>query len=226
MAYQSNMTQAETITKNNTSSRKYCNVSWVPSTGPNKSNLVSSLVSSAANLFLSKSVLSHPSAGVEDLQILKYGAGGEFVLHHDGEPRIMTIIYYVNGIGGTWFPLARTSDDPCHDMNSSQIQEEFNRCREVKSPQNKAQALDLGNGLEPGSSGLLVKGASEKTKPIIDEDNEHVAWIDQGDALVFYNYCDDGSAKLDWRSIHSGLPTSEVKWIANHWFRINDLLWM
>ena len=36
----------------------------------------------------------NPTAGVEDLQVLKYDVGGEFVLHHDGEPRILTVIYY------------------------------------------------------------------------------------------------------------------------------------
>lgn len=63
-----------------------------------------------ANLFLSSGVRSNPSASVEDLQVLRYGVGGEFVLHHDGDPRILTVVYYLNGVGGTWFPLARTSD--------------------------------------------------------------------------------------------------------------------
>ncbi len=99
MANQYNMTQAETITKNDTSSRKNCQVAWIPSSAggsgsESKSNLVANLVSATANLLLSKSVLGHPSAGVEDLQVLKYGVGGEFVLHHDGEPRVLTVIYY------------------------------------------------------------------------------------------------------------------------------------
>ena len=94
------MTNAETITKNDISSRKHCKVSWLPSSPASSSVsklisfLVSNLVSTTANILLSKEVLNHPSAGVEDLQVLKYDTGGEFVLHHDGEPRILTVIYY------------------------------------------------------------------------------------------------------------------------------------
>jgi len=227
IASNSHMEQAETITKNDASSRKNCQVAWIPSTGPNKSNLVQNLVASVANLLLSKSVLSNQSAGVEDLQVLRYGVGGEFILHHDGEPRVMTVIYYINGVGGTWFPLARTSDDedddPCLAMDTTGISAQFNRSRQA--PQNKEQALDLGTGYEPGKNGLLVKGTGNVANE--DLDSSHVALINQGDALVFYNYCDDGSAQLDWRALHCGLPTPEEdneKWIANHWFRVSDLL--
>jgi hypothetical protein len=221
--------QAETITKKDISSRKNCQVAWIPSSGANKSTLVQSLVASIANLLLSRSILSNQSAGVEDLQVLKYGVGGEFILHHDGEPRVVTVIYYINGVGGTWFPLARTSndddDDPCLHMDMSKIDDGFSRSR--NAPQNKEQALDLGTGFEPGKNGLLVKGTKGGDVVQEDVDSSHVALIEQGDALVFYNYCDDGSARLDWRALHCGLPTpaeDEEKWIANHWFRVNDLL--
>ena len=52
------------------------------------------LVSSTAQTLLSDGILSSEDAGVEDLQVLKYDVGGEFVLHHDGEPRVLTVIYY------------------------------------------------------------------------------------------------------------------------------------
>ena len=241
MARASEMKKAETITENDVSSRKNCTVAWLaPSNG---AHVINSLVSSVANLFLSKSILSNPSAGVEDLQVLNYGVGGEFVLHHDGEPRVLTVIYYINGVGGTWFPLARTSnnvhDDPCLNINIDQekMGENFHRTR--REPQNKAQAMDLGRDLKPGENGLLVKGSSRASASIrsgmnsqqmeVESDtqsDEHTAWINEGDAVVFYNYCDDGSGRLDWRSLHCGLPTPEedgTKWIANHWFCVGDL---
>jgi hypothetical protein len=221
------MTQAETITPNDTTSRRNCEVTWI---SPKDSRTVSGLVSSTANLMLSKSVLSNPSTGVEDLQVLKYGIGGEFVLHHDGEPRIATVIYYINGVGGTWFPLARTSNDPNDgdsvdgdNFDGAKMEENFLRSR--REPQNKAQAMDLGKNLKPGESGLLVKGNGNGSKEN-EEDNQHIARVNRGDAIVFYNYCDDGSARLNWRALHCGLPTTEedgTKWIANHWFRVNDL---
>uniref|UniRef100_A0A7S3V909 Fe2OG dioxygenase domain-containing protein n=1 Tax=Chaetoceros debilis TaxID=122233 RepID=A0A7S3V909_9STRA len=272
MAKSSDMGQAETITKNDTKSRTNCQVAWIPSAGGGRqgsesetsssgvsasasaSRLVPNMVASAANLFLSQSVMGNPSAGVEDLQVLKYGVGGEFVLHHDGVPRVLTIIYYLNGVGGTWFPLAKIDEsDNGSSIDESGMEEKFFNSRNSSTPLNKSQALDLGKGLKPGHSGVLVKGkttsatATATSKTLEGEDgngskkkgdseqnvgnnnnnnNNHIAWIDQGDALVFYNYLDDGSARLDWRALHSGLPTTEEdgeKWIANHWFRVNGL---
>lgn len=227
------MTKAETITEGDTQSRTHCQVSWIPSTGPQKSELVSNLVSSTANLLLSKDILTNPSAGVEDLQVLKYEEGGEFVLHHDGEPRVLTVIYYVNGVGGTWFPLARTSDDesddPCKDMEDKGAEEAFLEQRRFASqtPLNKREALRLGEGFLPGKNGLLVQGRAGsdfEDKRADKSSNEHVVSIERGDALAFYNYIDDGSEHLNWRSLHTGLPATSTKYIANHWFRINSLL--
>lgn len=89
---------AETVTKGDAISRKKCKVAWISSSSSPQcgiiSMMISRLVSSIANIMLSKPVLTNPTAGVEDLQVLKYDVGGEFVLHHDGEPRILTVIYY------------------------------------------------------------------------------------------------------------------------------------
>lgn len=215
IAKESSMAQAGTVSKEgDTSSRKNCDVAWLPSNGETSSGVVSDLVSSTVNIFLSKDVLSHPSAGVEDLQVLKYGTGGEFVHHHDGLPRILTVIYYINGVAGTWFPMAHTSEDT--DTNS--VNE--------NDPVNKAQALDVVKDLQPGKDGLLVKGITgdNANNPKADD---HTAWVKQGDAIAFYNYLDNGSAQLNWRALHCGLPTTEeeggTKWIANHWYRLNVL---
>jgi len=225
-AKESGMEEAGTITKGDTSSRKRCSVAWLsPSNGQRRdedaTHIVNDLVSSTANMFLSKEVMSHPSAGVEDMQVLKYGTGGEFVHHHDGEPRVLTVIYYINGVGGTWFPLAHTNNDECKDFSKE------------SEPLDKAGAMDLVKGFEPGKDGLLAKGTGNApskdataTKHVVQEENEHIAWVNQGDAIAFYNYKDDGSGKLDWKSLHCGLPTSEedgTKWIANHWYGLNVL---
>ena len=127
-------------------------------------------------------MLSHPSAGVEDLQVLRYSTGGEFVLHHDGSPRILTMIYYISGVGGTWFPLARTTGNGNGVVNK----EDLSR----REPKNKAQAMDLVEGLEPGTDGLLVKGSGQnkkgKNSSAKREENDHVAWVNEGDAIAFF----------------------------------------
>mmetsp|Transcript_5079 Transcript_5079/g.9647 ORF Transcript_5079/g.9647 Transcript_5079/m.9647 type:complete len:539 (-) Transcript_5079:102-1718(-) len=282
------MKPAETITQNDTSSRKNCTVAWLsPSsvatsttttyTPSTTSLLVSNLLSCTANILLSKNILSNPSAGVEDLQVLRYGIGGEFVLHHDGEPRVLTVIYYLNGVGGTWFPLARTTNHDLKQQHHDNVEDEdeyertmerqfYNVRRQSRTmknrssgggddddsrtpvPQNKEQALDFKKGYQPGTNGLLVQGMSTsssfaKNNDGNDNDNDdsnNIAWVQQGDALAFYNYyvsASDGSGgstnsvsisrKLDWRALHCGLPMTDKegeKWIANHWFRVNDLL--
>jgi 2OG-Fe(II) oxygenase superfamily. len=298
------MAPAETITHNDTTSRKNCTVAWlspalstaaatttVTNTTTNCSRLISNLLSCTANILLSKNILSNPSAGVEDLQVLRYGIGGEFVLHHDGEPRVVTVIYYLNGVGGTWFPLARTSNPATQKeqdaavgdgWSSSQndleeedemlrMEKQFYKVRQKQNvPWNKKQALDLKQGYQPGTHGLLVQGMSSQTSffsnhpghqqqtnivnnNTISDHNSHIAWVQQGDALAFYNYhpstadhendtsllslsslsssgtsTNTTSQKLDWRALHCGLPITEQqegeKWIANHWFRVNDLL--
>ena len=205
------MNRAETVTKTDTTSRKNCTVAWLKQHGDDyTSNIINNLVSSTANIFLSTHVKSHPSAGVQDLQVLEYKSGGEFVMHVDGEPKILTVIYYINGVGGTWFPLARTEED------TSGVQ--------LPVVNNKRQALDMIKNYGPGKNGLLVQKSSG-TKELSDDNNEHIAYIKQGDAIAFYNYKDDGSARLDWNALHCGLPIKDegTKWIANHWYELRSL---
>jgi hypothetical protein len=205
LAEEGGMKTAETVTKGDTSSRKNCSVAWIPSSGPDGSSIVSGLVASTVNIFLSDVVKSHPSAGVENMQILKYGVGGEFVHHQDGDSRILTVIYYINGVGGTWFPLA--------DRNDGEI------------PKNKVKVLEVVENLEPGKHGIFLKGGSSSSISSVEEENDnmHTVLVNKGDAVAFYNYRDEGSAQLDWAALHCGSPTDETKWIANHWYRLNDL---
>lgn len=176
---------------------------------------INDIVTSTVNIFLSKHIKSHPTSGVEDLQVLKYSTGGEFIHHHDGEPRILTVVYYLNGIAGTWFPLAR------FDRNTIQDSERQN----LKRPRNKSHALKVVNNLHPGSDGLLLSHTVNSDSQMQAE-SPYLVEVNPGDAVVFYNYLDDGSGQIDWNALHCGLPTQKgdgAKWIANHWYRSNIL---
>jgi 2OG-Fe(II) oxygenase superfamily len=48
----------------------------------------------------------HPILSVEELQVVHYDPQGLYNLHHDGALRILTVLYYLNAVSDTWFPLA------------------------------------------------------------------------------------------------------------------------
>ena len=172
----------------------------------------------------------------EPMQVVRYGESGQFVLHHDSCNRVSTALYFLNGVGGTWFPLA---DDSEH------------------FPRSRDEAVDACRGAIPGRNGLLVMGVEDGYAMNMEEGyletkqlagGKHAGGrtihIQPGDAIAFYNlrWMDDVDADRfeelakqrseaqdpiavpDWRSFHSGLPVEKgrdlEKWIANHWFHI------
>ena len=76
--------------------------------------------------------------------------------------------------------------------------------------------------MEPGKHGIFLKGDSSNSAQE-GNNNKHTVLVNMGDAVAFYNYRDEGSAQLDWAALHCGSPTDETKWIANHWYRLNEL---
>lgn len=147
----------------------------------------------------------------EPLQLVHYmGNGGKFDLHHDGLRRGITVLYYLNGVGNTWFPFANENEI----LSTNDI-----------GNRNDALQLVEKYGMKPGTHGVLVAG---KNSQILKSqlanggiDKEHVIEVNQGDAIAFYNYKTvNGEVFRDWNSIHAGLPTTEEegeKFIANHW---------
>lgn len=196
-----NMKPAETTEGDGKVLRRNCRVAWLGNDQP----MIKTLGQTTGNLLLSDQVKMSPGSGCEELQVLNYfEEGGEFVLHHDGMGRVITVIYYLNGVAGTWFPLA----DRLLGGGDSPI------------PTNRDEALELIEDCVPGRDGLLVVG---KSSPLLAEaDPGKVIVVEAGDAVAFYNYyshSNDGEA-ADWRSLHTGLPTTAEegeKWIANHW---------
>lgn len=161
----------------------------------------------AGNVALSQGAKESNSAGCEPMQVLHYTQGGEFVLHHDGICRIVTVLYYLNGVAGTWFPFAG--------------KRKFYQRR----PRNREEALKLveENHLQPGYDGVLLVGSNSSLRNC-----PNTVVVEAGDAVFFYNYhlSDDGKGieEQDWFSLHAGLPTNEGdKWVANHWIHSPEL---
>ena len=199
------MSPAETTEGDSQILRPNCNVAWVDNkcnTITTSNNLIGALGRDVGNLLLSDAVKTSTNAGCEPLQVLNYfEAGGEFALHHDGLGRVLTVIYYLNGVAGTWFPLA-----------DKQL---------VSTPQNRNQALHIAKECLPGRDGVLISGRNSPLLKQIQEDKAVVV-VNAGDCIAFYNYNHDelNGDRVNWQSLHAGLPTTKQegnKWIANHW---------
>ena len=157
----------------------------------------------------------------EPLQVVKYEVGGKFDVHHDGFDRFLTILTYLNGVAGTWFPYAIINEDESMNMHESEIPD-------MRSP-------DIAKDKQPGRDGLLIISDNDESyeKEI---DSHHIIRVRPGDAVDFFNYdwivnleeekegdIPPTGPLMNWRSIHSGLCTTEEKWIATNWFRMNKV---
>jgi len=147
----------------------------------------------SAHLFLDDSVAE--SVNAEPLQVVKYDQAGSFDLHTDGCGRTVTVLTYLNGIAGTWFPLVGASNAEGCSMKLK----------------NKASL----EGKIPGVHGLVVAGDEQPGM----EESDNVVRVQAGDAVVFYNYENDPRlGKVpSWKSLHSGLKAMDTKWIATNW---------
>ena len=195
------LNEAETVSLEHSSvARRKCSVAWLAE---------SALGKTIGSLLLTTEVKSEAGAGFEDLQVLRYESSGQYLLHHDGSPRCLTVIYYLNGVAGTYFPLASTKG---HFEAVSHGEEDI--------PRNREAALLKSDKRSPRLVGLLVDSDNDDSST---EASGTVVNVKQGDAVAFYNYHNDGTGELDWRAIHSGLPSDQIKWIANHWYHAGCL---
>lgn len=146
-------------------------------------------------------------AFAEDMQVAKYDAQGRFDYHHDGYGRYLTVIAYLNGVGGTYFPFG------C--MTSSELDGiDFANENEVSVMAFKKRA---------GKCGLLIVGKEGADSYLNSTavNPRMIVEIQAGDAIAFYNYSPD--CEKDLRSLHCSLTVPEEKWISTCWFRSEAL---
>lgn len=203
--------------KKNPSGRSHSNVSWLPPRAANGIPLT--LARCSSQLLLSPEMQGcKPGGGLglcEPMQLVRYDSGGEFILHHDALGRAVTVLSYLNGVAGTWFPLAN-----------------FDVEKYGRIPRNKPDTLQLIRDfdLQPGRDGLLLATGGNEEQ---DRDDDSIVRVRPGDAVVFYNYngskdrvADEhkGLCDIDWRAIHAALPATEEKFIATLWFQGGPLI--
>ena len=179
----SNFEPAKTLSSSSSDDdlyRKRCSVAWLS----NEEQSLSRTICNKCHSILLPNQIFDIERGVESLQVVRYEHQGEYILHHDSNERILTVLYYLNGIGETWFPLAD--------------------CHKGDDPRNRHEALELCKDNDPTRSGVLVSCEGRGTR------------VQQGDAVAFYNYFSD--RRVNWRTIHTGMPATSTKWIANHWY--------
>jgi 2OG-Fe(II) oxygenase superfamily len=175
-------------------------VAWI---APDHSIVADFMTCLSARLFLHDQLLeNYSSVHPESVQVVRYDETGKFDLHHDGFNRTVTVLTYLNGVAGTWFPYIGA---PVEEMPTMTLE---NR--------------GMLNGRVPGRDGLCILGA---TQPNIPKSLDHTVRVNAGDAVVFYNYETEEERDnmfMSWRSIHCGLPATETKWIATNWFRLDE----
>lgn len=185
------------------------------STTTNGSTVVDFMTTLTAQVFLQPAILNNDdSLEAEPLQVVRYAEGGKFDLHHDGFGRVATVLTYLNGVAGTWFPFAKTCSGGGDDDDDD----------DEGPPPMTMEAQGMVDDKVPGKDGVVVRGTetpNETTDPSCSKATCH---IQAGDAVVFYNYeFNDqyGGPIPSWRTLHCGMPTDRTKWIATNWFRSN-----
>lgn len=192
--------------------RSNCIVSWLNNVSNGNSDVLAiprELGLVTGNILLTDE--AKKNGWCEPLQLVHYMEnGGKFDLHHDGLRRGVTVLYYLNGVGNTWFPFAN--------------EDEILSTNDIKNRNDALQLVEK-YGMKPGTHGVLAAGKnSQILKTQLANggvDKEHIIEVNQGDAIAFYNYKTvNGEVVRDWNSFHAGLPTTEEegeKFIANHW---------
>ena len=156
-----------------------------------------------SQFFLSEKFLESDRFEPESLQVACYTQGGKYDLHHDGFGRVVTVLSYLNGVAGTWFPFAKLSQLTAAD-------------NEECPPKMTLEGTGMVDGKVPGEHGIWVVGEEYEG----DTTDPHIVKVCAGDAVVFYNYEFDvgyGAPIMALRSIHAGMPTCREKWIATNW---------
>ena len=184
-------------TSGGTDARKRCDVCFLDGAAP----VVGALTREVAHLLLDADALTLPGTGSELLNVLRYEENGEFLPHYDAtaSPRVLTVLYYLNGNGATWFPLA-VEDDSIDDSIDESAGGVNSRVT------SRAAAMELAAALEPHRDGCVFEAHSA------------------GDALAFFNFDERGAAEA--RALHAGLPVAEgeTKWVASHFFQVPALV--
>ena len=158
------------------------------------------------------------------MQVLKYRPGGEFELHLDASSlyagqgyagqgdthRVLTVLLYLNGVGGTWFPLA-TADSS--DAGARAGGGDGARRAAPGEPPSQLAAITAEYN--------LLMAAIEAARSRVPGRDGLLANPSKGDAVAFYNYVDDGSGDLDRTALHAGLPSPSEKSVAALWYGVS-----
>jgi hypothetical protein len=199
-----------------------------------------------AHLFLPHALLSPTcsaasSVDAERLQVVRYDAQGKYDLHHDGYNRTVTVLTYLNGVAGTWFPFVEEEVNKDDENNNNDDDDD------VFIPTMQLGNENMLNGRVPGRDGLCFVGREDNNIVLDTNAKGRVVLVDAGDAICFYNYqplvvppkdddddvqrrrrrpgndhdgdVDDATNNIimAWKTLHCGLPAPTTKWIATNW---------
>lgn len=198
-----------------------------PNNNANGATIAKEMTIKAKSSFVHESINNLPMSDereimeycyTEDVQVAKYDADGRFDYHHDSFSRYLTVLTYLNGVGGTYFPFGgdhATTNGDGNGISQEDLEEEDVMFVEAsKKTPGQDGILIVGNeGVDAYLSPSAAAAATTNSNSIIE--------IQPGDAISFYNYKSNG--EKEWRSIHASLTVPREKWIATCWFRSEAL---
>lgn len=167
--------------------RTSCDLAWLPVEGAGTG---AAIASCCDELLLTAE--ARASGRFENLQVLRYAPSGEYKPHFDASERshrILTVLIYLNGVGGTWFPFARAEPT------------------EHNPP--RLAALATAPWLEPTRDGLTVAPAA----------GDAVAFYNYYCPSQAHDIGGAGGVALDRLALHAGLPAPSERRVAALWFR-------
>jgi prolyl 4-hydroxylase len=151
----------------------------------------------------------------EELQVVKYEAGGQFKMHHDSSafnPRLLTALVYLQGSEESKC-VAQVENDTCSLDNSAGGETVFPFCNTT------AQDSDDGELRSSWTVDDALLHLSKKSENNLKKEGLAVKPA-KGKAIIFFNHLSDGS--VDPMAVHSGSKLNVgTKWVANYWVKMD-----
>mmetsp|Transcript_23125 Transcript_23125/g.39128 ORF Transcript_23125/g.39128 Transcript_23125/m.39128 type:complete len:494 (+) Transcript_23125:139-1620(+) len=163
----------------------------------------------------------------EELQVVKYEAGGQFKMHHDSSafnPRLLTALVYLQDSNSEEECTQKASagdDKEEKEKKTCGAEGDVSRGGETLFPLSNSghQSSMKGDSRANWTIDDALLHLSKRSPDALKMDGLSVK-PSKGKAIIFFNHLSDGS--VDPLAVHSGSKlASGTKWVANYWVKLD-----